>query len=294
MRLISASKAASIALAMVLAAATPAAAEVTASQDNGFAVRHTVTVSADPDAAFAMLRTPAKWWDKAHTWTGNADNLYMDAQAGGCFCELIQNDATTETGVPQRTLRGSVQHMQILYVDPGKMLRLSGALGPLQGEAMAGTMTISLSPIAGGTRLTFEYVAGGFMRMAASDIAPAVDGVIGAQASRFAMALGPLVGGGAGPDSDGSDASEPADEGSGAGASSDSDRQPPAGSGSVGRLVADLQPDDVVTTGDDAAPPAAKPSTKPAVKPGMPTRTKPGTRPLTRPARGNDDPETGR
>jgi hypothetical protein len=273
----------------------PANAEVTASTDNGFAVRHTVTVSAEPDAAFAMLRTPGKWWDKAHTWTGNSDNLYMDAQAGGCFCELIQNDATSEGGVPQRTLRGSVQHMQIVYVDPGKLLRMSGALGPLQSEAMVGTMTVTLAPIKGGTKLTFEYVAGGFMRMATADVAPAVDGVIVAQASRFAMALGPLVGGGADAD-DGGEAPKPEateDEGD-AGIDAAGEGTEAQTSGSVGALVADLQPDDdtAATTPEDAPPkPAVKPAPKPAAKPAP----KPaGTRPPARPLRDDSNDETGR
>lgn len=270
-------------LAFATLAAAPARAEVTAQSDNGFAVKHSVTVAVDPDAAFAMLRTPAKWWDKDHTWTGSADNLYMDAQAGGCFCELIPNEATTESGAPQRTLRGSVQHMQILYVDPGKLLRLSGALGPLQGEAMAGTMTVSLAPIKGGTRLTFEYVAGGFMRMPQGEMAPAVDGVIGAQASRLAMALGPLVGGG-GAESPATSEPEPESE-----PAPDTDPAADDAGGSVSSLVADLEPDDAVSAGNDEEP-VAKPAAKPAVKPGPAA----GTRPLARPSRDRDPEEGGR
>lgn len=291
---------ASVLLATLFLTTTPAQAEVTAQSENGFAVRHVVTVSVDPDAAFAMLRTPAKWWDKDHTWTGNADNLYMDAQAGGCFCELIPNEATTESGAPQRTLRGSVQHMQIVYVDPGKLLRLSGALGPLQGEALVGTMTIALAPIKGGTRLTFEYVAGGFMRMRPAEIAPAVDGVLGAQASRLGMALGPLVGAGDPPG---------AKDATGDAASTGS------GSDDVKALVTDLQPDenpadsepyanvddimsDVVSPSpaSDAAADAkdAARADPKATAPGAPKRYKPGTRPLTRPPRDNDEDEVGR
>ncbi|WP_198669265.1 SRPBCC family protein, partial [Blastomonas sp. UPD001] len=170
-------------LAATTLAATPARAEVVQQADNGFVVQASVTVATDPDATFAMLRTPAKWWDKDHTWTGNAENLYMDAQAGGCFCELIPNETTTEGGAPQRTLRGSVQHMQILYVDPGRLLRLSGALGPLQSEAVTGAMTLTLKPVKGGTRITLDYVVGGFLRMKTGDIAPAVDKVLAAQLS---------------------------------------------------------------------------------------------------------------
>ncbi len=285
------------ALAATLAVITPAQAEIVQQADNGFVVQHSVTVSTDPDATFAMLRTPAKWWDKEHSWTGNAENLYMDAQAGGCFCELIPNEATTESGAPQRTLRGSVQHMQILYVDPGKLLRLSGALGPLQGEAVTGSLTFTLTPVKGGTRITMDYVVGGYMRMKMSEIAPAVNGVMVAQLSRLGMALGPLVGAG--------EASKPADD-KPAALQEDSvpDEDLPATArspGGVSALVTDLAPDDSVSSGE-AAPPkpkekpaAAKPGAKPvAADPGAPKRYKPGTRPLTRPARDEDEEQGGR
>ncbi len=285
------------ALAATLAVVTPARAEIVQQADNGFVVQHSVTVSTDPDATFAMLRTPAKWWDKDHTWTGNAENLYMDAQAGGCFCELIPNEATTESGAPQRTLRGSVQHMQILYVDPGKLLRLSGGLGPLQGEAVTGALTFTLTPVKGGTRITMDYVVGGFMRMKTSEIAPAVDGVMVAQLSRLGMALGPLVGAG--------EASKPADD-KPATLQEDSvaDEDSPAAArspGGVSALVTDLAPDDSVSSGETTPPKpiekpaAAKPAAKPVVAdPGAPKRYKPGTRPLTRPARDEDEEQGGR
>lgn len=247
----------SILAAVAAITAAPAYAEVTAQSDHGFVVKHDVSVSVDPDASFAMLRTPAKWWDKDHSWTGNAENLYMDAQAGGCFCELIPNAATTESGAPQRTLRGSVQHMQIVYVDPGNMLRLSGALGPLQGEAVTGTMTVTLKPIKGGTKLTFEYVVGGFMRMAVPEIASGVDTVIGAQASRFAMALGPLVGAGDAAD-DPEPKAEPAMDDAGEAKEPES---------SVSDLVTDLAPDDSVSDGPVATPEEApSPATSDATK----------------------------
>lgn len=175
-------------LGLLAFAAQPVQAEVTSTADNGFVVHHEVRVAADPEAAYAMIRSPAKWWSPEHSWTGHAENFYMDAQAGGCFCELIP--ATGDSR--ERTLRGSVQHMRILYADPGKMLRLSGALGPLQSEALAGTMTILLKPAADGTEISFDYIVGGYMRFAVSDIAPAVDAVIGEQALRLAKVLGRL------------------------------------------------------------------------------------------------------
>lgn len=283
-------------LAFALAAIAPAQAEVVEKADNGFVVQHSLTVSTDPDATFAMLRTPAKWWDKDHTWTGNAENLYMDAQAGGCFCELIPNEATTESGAPQRTLRGSVQHMQITYVDPGRLLRLSGALGPLQSEALAGAMTFTLKPVKGGTRITMDYVVGGFMRMKTADIAPAVDKVLVAQLSRLAMALGPLVGAG--------DAADTADEKPEDSAPAAKDE--PGSDSAVSALVSDLAPDDAVTDSstDLAEPepelkPKAKPAPKPTSKPAVASvpaakSGKPATRPVTRLTRDENESESGR
>ena len=133
-----------------------------------------------------MLRAPAKWWSPEHSWTGDAENFYMDAQATGCFCELIP--APKEGGT-----RGSVEHMRIIYAEPGKMLRLAGSLGPLQAEAVQGSMTISLKPGETGTIIRFEYVVGGYMRFPVERIAPAVDGVVGEQVIRLAKILGPVA-----------------------------------------------------------------------------------------------------
>ncbi len=172
--------------AAALLAAPAAQAEVIEQNDYGFAVRHTVQVKANPDDVFKMLRSPSKWWSAQHSWTGDAANFYMDAQAGGCFCEQIP-------AAKEGDKRGSVEHMRIVFAQPGKMLRLSGALGPLQGEAVNGKLTIAIKANKDATTtIGFEYVVGGFMRFKMDQIAPAVDGVIGEQISRLSMQLGPL------------------------------------------------------------------------------------------------------
>ena len=50
----------------------------------------------------------------------DAKNLSIDARPGGCFCEKLPNG-------------GGVEHARVVYVAPREVLRLSGALGPLQG-----------------------------------------------------------------------------------------------------------------------------------------------------------------
>ena len=86
--------------------------------------------------------------------------------------------------------RGGVEHMRVIFVDKGKALRMVGALGPLQSEAVQGTLTVTLKPVDGGTRLTWEYAVGGYMRYKPEQIVPAVDKVIGEQLGRLADRLG--------------------------------------------------------------------------------------------------------
>jgi hypothetical protein len=62
---------------------------------------------------------------------------------------------------------------------------MRGSLGPLQGEALTGVLTVTLEPVDEGTRLAWTYVVGGYARYPLPDIAPAVDGVIAEQMTRI-------------------------------------------------------------------------------------------------------------
>ena len=81
--------------------------------------------------------------------------------------------------------------MRVINAEQPRVLRMSGALGPLQSEAVQGTLTIVLKPVDGGTRIMWEYVVGGYMRLKTEQIAPLVDVVLGEQVSRLAARLGP-------------------------------------------------------------------------------------------------------
>ena len=170
--------------ALLLAApAVPVRAEVVAQSDAGFVIKQSVEVSADPQAVWKALIAPAKWWSSEHTWSHDAANLYLDAQATGCFCEKLPKPA--DAPADQRI--GSVEHMHVIFADPQRgLLRMSGGLGPLQGEALNGTLTIELKKTETGTRIEMEYVVGGYMRMKSEEIAPAVDGVLGQQLAGLA------------------------------------------------------------------------------------------------------------
>lgn len=172
-------------VAVVLAAlSSPAFAEVKATSETGFNVVHIAEVTATPDAVWKRLLAPKDWWNKAHSWSGSSEGFYIDPQANGCFCELFQqkgDDGKIKTV-------GSVEHMRVIFSQPGKVLRMQGALGPLQSEAVIGTLTVAMEPIkdSENTKLSFSYVVGGYMRYKVAEIAPAVDKVLGEQFKNLA------------------------------------------------------------------------------------------------------------
>lgn len=181
-------KTAGLALIAASAAFTvPAHAEVVDAGETGFVVRQTAETDAAKDAAWRMLIAPALWWSGEHTRSGDAANLYIDAQATGCFCEKLPRPADAPDG--QRM--GSVEHMHVVYADPqAGLLRMTGLLGPLQAGAGSGTLTITLVPAGGGTRIAWEYVVGGYLRADPGALAGAVDAVLGEQIGRLADKLG--------------------------------------------------------------------------------------------------------
>jgi hypothetical protein len=185
---------AGIAAAMSLALSAPVArAEVVASSESGFVVRLASEVTAPAAEAWKSVLTPAQWWQSQHTFSGDAANLVLDSQVGGCFCEVLPRPE----GAPPTQKPGGVQHMRVIYMEPPRALRLAGALGPLQSEALAATLTITVKPTdtaAGkGSRILFEYVVGGFMRYKVEDIAAAVDRMLAAQLASLSSKLGPVT-----------------------------------------------------------------------------------------------------
>ncbi|RIV89189.1 SRPBCC domain-containing protein [Aurantiacibacter zhengii] len=166
---------------LAVLAASSARAEVVDSSSGGFATHDSAVVAADRRAVWDALIHPEGWW--THTWSDSSANLSLDARAGGCFCETLPNTAGWG--------EGSVEHMRIITVMPGSVLRMAGALGPLQSEGLAGTLTVTLEDVDTGTRISWDYVAGGQARFPADRIAPVVDRV----QSEFLAALVAHVGG---------------------------------------------------------------------------------------------------
>ena len=167
-----------------MALAAPLHAAVAAQSADGFVITGSAEVAAGPEQSWRVLIAPALWWSKDHTWSQNSANLSLDPRPGGCFCERLPGTG----GKP----RGGVEHMRVVYADRAKALRMKGALGPLQSEALEGTLTVTLKPSGSGTRIEWEYVVGGYMRFKLAEIAPAVDQVLGQQLASLAARLGPV------------------------------------------------------------------------------------------------------
>jgi hypothetical protein len=156
----------------LIASANPAAAEVVSASSNGFEVRQTVNLVVPPAEAFDAFRNIGAWWDPEHTYSGDAANLSLALVPGGCFCERLPKG-------------GGVEHMRVAYIEPGKHVVLTGALGPLLYEAVTGVMDVQVKTIAGGAQLTLDYKAAGFAKGGADKLAPAVDSVLAAQMKRY-------------------------------------------------------------------------------------------------------------
>jgi len=138
------------AAAVLTTLGTTADAAVTESTPTGFQIEQTVHIAAPPDAVYAALIVPAKWWNSDHTFSGSAANLRLEARGGGCFCESWPD--------------GSVQHATVVDAEPGKTLRLRGPLGPFQGHGVDSALTFTLKAAGNGTDLMLDNSVGGYMK----------------------------------------------------------------------------------------------------------------------------------
>lgn len=160
------------AAAIALLIAAPAHAEVKATWAAGFRTEARVTVAASPDSVYAALGQIGRWWDSAHTYTGDASHMTLALEPGGCFCEAFPAG-------------GGVKHGEVALAWPGRLLRIDAALGPLQDEGVSGALTFTLRPAAGGgTEIIQTYNVGG-ARPEIVGMASLVDQVISGQLTRL-------------------------------------------------------------------------------------------------------------
>ncbi len=154
-------------LFVLLMTPAAAAADVINASAAGFTLRTVITVPGTPDSAYAAVINVKEWWDKAHTYSGESNNLSLAAAPGGCFCEALPG--------------GGVQHGTVAMAWPGRALRIIGALGPLQEMGVTGAMTWQFEKAAAGTTITLTYIVGGYPTLPFDKLAPLVDGVMAGQ-----------------------------------------------------------------------------------------------------------------
>lgn len=161
---------------IVISLAIPVTAwsEVTDADAHGFTSSIQLNIAATPKRVYqALVNEVDRWWDASHSYSGKAENFYIEAKPGGCFCERME-------------FKGGVEHMRVVFVQPGKRLRLSGGLGPLQSVAAAGSMDFDLQPAAdNGTRLNYTYVVGGYRSGGFKEWSEPVDRVQAGQLQRL-------------------------------------------------------------------------------------------------------------
>ena len=138
----------------------------------GFSIRSQTSIRKAPAQVYEALAQVGQWWSSEHSYTGDAKNMSIDLRPGGCFCERLPNG-------------GGIEHMRVLYAQPGEMLRLSGALGPLQPLGVTGTMSLKLTSSGGGTTVELTYSVGGFSEGGFNQLAPAVSTVLNEQMNRL-------------------------------------------------------------------------------------------------------------
>ena len=160
-------------LALAIAAASALAhGETSQVSASGFTVTHSAVLASEPEQVWLAFTQLPKWWKSAHTWSGQASNMSLDAQAGGCWCE--------------RWGQGhSAMHGRVLLALPGSALRLHAWLGPLQALPVAGVLTFGTAKRDGQTRLRVTYQVAGGADAGLDKLAPAVDEVLAEQVKRL-------------------------------------------------------------------------------------------------------------
>ena len=63
--------------------------EVLDSADNGFSLKHKVTIKATPEEVYETIIKPSLWWNSSHTWSGKSENLSIETTPGGLFLEKL-------------------------------------------------------------------------------------------------------------------------------------------------------------------------------------------------------------
>ncbi|MEM0953281.1 MAG: hypothetical protein AAGI24_03995 [Pseudomonadota bacterium] len=150
-----------------------ATAEVLAAGRTGFSLKIETLSQASPARAYKAFSAVERWWDMTHSYGGDAEKLSIELAPGGSMLESLPNG-------------GFIEHMQVVYANPGKELRLLGGLGPLQPMGVYGAMNIQFEAFGTGSKTVLTYNVSGFSAQGLVELAPIVDRVLAGQMQRHA------------------------------------------------------------------------------------------------------------
>lgn len=134
---------------VLLASHAMACADLVDVADQGFSLHYQTTIKADPETVYEHFVNVGTWWSSAHSWSGDSRNMKLELQPGGGFDEQLPNG-------------GFARHMEVVYVDPGRLIRLKGVFGPLQELALQGAMSVKLRKADDQTVLEVTYHVSGY------------------------------------------------------------------------------------------------------------------------------------
>jgi hypothetical protein len=155
------------------AIASAANGAVVDSAPTGFTIKIPLHLQATPATAYQkFVRNVGDWWNSSHTFSGSAKNLSIEEKAMGCFCEKLPDG-------------GTVRHLEVIYLAPGKALLMSGALGPMQSLAAGGTMRLTFAPEDSGTKVEATYSVFGYLASGMDKFAPLADTMLTDQLTRY-------------------------------------------------------------------------------------------------------------
>ena len=148
-------------LAMSMYLAPLAQADIIKSGPDHFTLKHEGISELSPEDLWARLINPNQWWHPDHSYSGSSEHFSLDLKAGGLWLEEWDG--------------GSVAHGQVLYVNPGKEIRLDAPFGPLQQMAVKAIWTISITPHEDGSKVVFDEVVNGSSESNLEEMAAAVN-----------------------------------------------------------------------------------------------------------------------
>jgi len=154
---------------IVLLSAAPAAAEVVERHADGFTLRFEMSMATTPEDLLGSLGEVGKSWDGAHSYSGDAANMTLIMEPGGCFCEALTNGTTFE-------------HGRVVSISPSTGVLLNAPLGPLKATATKADLAFGWASANRDWTVVMTFVVEG---PGLGALADPVDGVMGGAFARY-------------------------------------------------------------------------------------------------------------